>query len=140
MRSTTTWSDLQRARSTASRALAGVAGALGVVYLDERHADLGEAVPKRLLIAAQAALEPVQKGAQRVDRQLCLRQLGGSVGEMEGGKLPKPHGVVGDDQLHGRFYELLAHGVEFLFGLTRFFGRRLPVVVGRFVADQGLRR
>ncbi len=92
--------------------------------------ELGEAFPKMLLLGSEAPGQAVHHGAQGVDGDLGLPELGGLEGKVEGGQFEQAEAVVGHHGGRRGLGELLPKlghvGLELLLG-----GR--VVVVGRVI-------
>ncbi len=86
--------------------------------------------PQAPFVFPQTTLKAVHQRRQGIDGQLGLWQLRWLLRKMEGGQLPEPHGVIGNNQLRRRMRQLLTHGVELLLGLAGFLRGRLPGALG----------
>ncbi len=87
--------------------------------LEVGRAQLGERLPEGGFGIPQATLEALHDGGQGIDGERGLRQLRWLGGEVDGGQLVDPHGVVGDhhgrwrpEQLATHLLHLGLHGLE----------------------------
>ena len=104
--------------------MAGVGGALRRALLrplqaHESQAELGQRLEEGRFGLSEAAPETVEEGAETVDGQAGLEELGRALREVDRGELEEPVAVVGHHDLGRGVGQLGPHGVDL--GL----GRRL---------------